>query len=385
MKIIQIGAYPLNENLIKGGIEASVFGLSHAQAKLGCEVTVITMPSRDIKANIVTSEETKKPKVFFLSSRYRYTILNVFYLKKILNIITKEINHDVVHIHGTSLLALLLLSVLRLKRFNVVTTIHGIVSIEHWKLLKRSFSIVNLTKFLIFSMIEILQVNISNKIIVDTEYVSDILQKITYRQILVISQGIDNSFYQISDNFIKNSIISIGVISPRKGYEYSIQALSKIKKDFPDLKYNIVGILKQDNKLYYEKLKKIIKEEGMDSQISLWTDIPFFDLQRLLGKAELFILHSAEESQGIAFCEAMAVKKPIVATKVGGVPFVVKNGENGFLSEYGDVNAFANNIRSILSDTTLREEMSNKSFELSRLYNWENISKKTIMTVYQAL
>ena len=379
MKIIQIGDYPQDENLIKGGVQASVFGLSRALSRSGNQVTAIAMPSRDIKNSRI--ETSKNLTIHFIKNRFKYHILNIFYLGKIVGIIKKE-SPDVVHIHGTSLLGLFLLSILRLKCVNTVITIHGIVTIEFWKTLKKSFSLTILIKLITFFLIEFLLINISKKIIADTQYVSDTLKKFCFREITIIPQGIDASFYQIPDNFVKNNIISIGVISPRKGYEYSIQAISRIKQNYPDLKYTIVGILKEENRLYYEKLNELVKKEKLDYQIQIHTDILFKDLQKLLEKAELFILHSAEESQGIVFCEAMAAKKPIVGTNIGGIPYVVKNQENGLLSPYGNVESFSNHINLILSDSELRKRMSEKSVVFSQQYNWSNIAKKIISTSY---
>jgi glycosyltransferase involved in cell wall biosynthesis len=95
----------------------------------------------------------------------------------------------------------------------------------------------------------------------------------------------------------------------------------------------------------------------------------------------LFVLHSAEESQGIVFCEAMAVGKPIIATNVGGIPFVVDNNITGLLSGYGDITSFAQNILSILDDSSKRKFMSENCRINSRPYDWDLITSK-IITLY---
>jgi glycogen synthase len=82
------------------------------------------------------------------------------------------------------------------------------------------------------------------------------------------------------------------------------------------------------------------------------------------------------------FCEAMACGKPIVATNVGGVPFVVKSGVNGLLSAFGDVDAFALNINTILKDKMLRNKISEVNKNEAGRYNWREITS-SIFAIYK--
>lgn len=380
MKIIQIGDYPQDRNLIKGGVQASIFGLTQSLIKQGNDVTVISMPTRDIKEDIVQKDGNLT--TYFFGNKYKYQLLGIFYLNTILALI-KRLKADAIHIHATSLLALFLVAALRLKGENVVITVHGIVSVEFWHKLKRGKNITGIIKLIVYFPVEFLYINLSKKIIVDTQYVANTLKRLTFRKIHVIPQGIDETFYHIPDNYIKDNIISIGVIAPRKGYEHSIRAIAKLSDRFPKLRYNIIGILKDENKPYFEELNKVIEKENIRENVTFYTNILFEDLKSQLEKAELFILHSAEESQGIVFCEAMAAGKPIVATNIGGIPFVVKDKVNGFLSGFGDTTSFARHIESLLSDPNLRKQMSEASRKLSQSYNWDHIASEITSSLYR--
>ena len=89
-------------------------------------------------------------------------------------------------------------------------------------------------------------------------------------------------------------------------------------------------------------------------------------------------MHSQEESQGIVFAEAMAVGLPVVATKVGGVPYVVKNNTTGLLSEYGDVTSFANNIITLLDDRDVYDAFESAAKKEALNYTWQNIAKQVV-------
>ncbi len=77
----------------------------------------------------------------------------------------------------------------------------------------------------------------------------------------------------------------------------------------------------------------------------------------MLRGADLFLLPSATESFGLAALEAMACAVPVVASAAGGIPEVVKDGENGFLAPPGDVPGMSERALRILNDSALRERM----------------------------
>jgi len=82
-----------------------------------------------------------------------------------------------------------------------------------------------------------------------------------------------------------------------------------------------------------------------------------------LSAADVLLLPSEQESFGLAALEAMACEVPVIASRVGGIPEVVTDGETGFLSEMGDVEKMAEDAARLLSDTTLRREMGKRARE----------------------
>jgi N-acetyl-alpha-D-glucosaminyl L-malate synthase BshA len=81
------------------------------------------------------------------------------------------------------------------------------------------------------------------------------------------------------------------------------------------------------------------------------------DMERLLSVSDLLLLPSELESFGLVALEAMASEVPVIATRVGGVPEVVEDGEDGYLFEVGDVEGMAEAGLSLLSNPAHRAEM----------------------------
>ncbi len=82
-----------------------------------------------------------------------------------------------------------------------------------------------------------------------------------------------------------------------------------------------------------------------------------------LSAGDVLLLPSEQESFGLAALEAMACEVPVIASRVGGLPEVVTDGETGFLSAVGDVDKMATDAAKLLADETLRREMGQRARE----------------------
>jgi N-acetyl-alpha-D-glucosaminyl L-malate synthase BshA len=102
--------------------------------------------------------------------------------------------------------------------------------------------------------------------------------------------------------------------------------------------------------------------EALVKSLGLQNDVRFYgemdDPADLYRSSDVFLLPSESESFGLAALEAMACGVPVVASDVGGIPDVVKDGETGFLAPVGDVIAMAEAARRLLTDRPLHQTMS---------------------------
>ena len=75
--------------------------------------------------------------------------------------------------------------------------------------------------------------------------------------------------------------------------------------------------------------------------------------------------------------EGMAAGLPIIATPVNGIPYEMKEPDNGFLVDYGDIKTMAKKVNELLENKKLREKIGKANIKRSKEYRWDTIAEKT--------
>jgi N-acetyl-alpha-D-glucosaminyl L-malate synthase BshA len=104
---------------------------------------------------------------------------------------------------------------------------------------------------------------------------------------------------------------------------------------------------------------------GVSDSVEFVGKQPQSQIRDYLSVADLFLLPSLSESFGLSALEAMACEVPVIATRVGGVPEVVEEGESGYLFEVGDVEGMAEAALQVLSDDRERERLGRRGHEIA--------------------
>ena len=378
MNIVQFGPYPLDSNCIRGGVESSVYGLAKALSEYH-EIDVFDIPRINGKD---TGERVGNIQIHRYLNPGTHNQDAVQRVDEILRDII-ALHPDIVHVHGTGEISAIVYRALKDYGIKVLLTIHGLLHVEKKNQLRKKLSLKHLYQYYHQSRIEFEAITNADTAIVDTEYVAIQLRdlfkqkKITkLPQMHIIPQGINAEYLTLDNQCSALTILSVGAISERKGHLYLIKAFEIICAKHPQAKLCIAGTL-ADNR-YYQLLQDYISKSPYEKQIELKVNLPQEEIFKLYQQSTLFALHSQEESQGIVFAEAMAVGLPIVATKVGGVPYVVKNNTTGLLSEYGDVTSFANNIITLLDDRDVYDVFASAAKHEALNYTWQNIAKQVV-------
>lgn len=151
-------------------------------------------------------------------------------------------------------------------------------------------------------------------------------------------------------------IVTAGRLVPVKGHAYLIDALVRIVREVPNIRLVFLG----DGELRKELLGQVkaLELENHVLFLGMREDVP-----EIISCGDLFVLPSINEGFGVVLLEAMAMKCPIVATNVGGVPEVVLDGVTGILVPPKEPLQLAMGIIGLLKDTSLAIRMAEGGYQ----------------------
>lgn len=160
----------------------------------------------------------------------------------------------------------------------------------------------------------------------------------------------------------------VGRLIPKKGLTYLFSAAKRIQDKHSNIVLLVIGDGPQR-----QELEAMARDFGLETIFTGWQSdvLPYYALM------DMFVLPSFFEGLPNVVLEAMAMRKAIIATTVGGNPDLVLNRQNGFLVPPGDVEALKIGIETLASDTDLRLKMGRESRAIAkRSFDWNIIVPK---------
>ncbi len=164
-------------------------------------------------------------------------------------------------------------------------------------------------------------------------------------------------------------VVSTGRIVKDKGFEVLLQVIEKAVS-LQNVKYLIVG-----EGSYRLEMEEQIKRKGLSGNV-IFTGYRK-DIMYLLSGCDIFMICTFHETLCNSVIEASDAGLPVVATRTGGIPEIVKDGVTGYLIESNDVNGFKNRLENLVVNRELRLKMGQAGKELiGELFSEEVIAEK---------
>lgn len=226
--------------------------------------------------------------------------------------------------------------------------------------------------------------------------VSDAIREITSPDIAdksvlkTVHSGIDISRF---DNLNKNSKVlrsdynlsadtkligNVAAIAPHKDYYTFVDTVEILAKKKLNYHFLIIGT---------GPLEKVIKNYVSSKKLEAWITFTGFraDIPKILPELDAFLITSETEGLGTSVIDAFACRVPVVATKAGGIPELVKHNETGLLAEVKDASTLAENIETLFSGVVDIEEMVKNQQILLKQFTRESTAEKTLKEYYSIL
>lgn len=165
-----------------------------------------------------------------------------------------------------------------------------------------------------------------------------------------IANGIDLSRFEYRGPHVNGPIVTVSRLSAEKGVETLVKAAALVVRERPSIRFEIAG-----NGPCYPTLRQLVSDLNLSEHVGILGEVR--DVSALLGRAGAFVLPSRTEGMSLTLLEAMATGLPVVATRVGGNPEVVEEGETGLLVPAESPRELAAAILRLQKDATLGSRM----------------------------
>lgn len=174
-------------------------------------------------------------------------------------------------------------------------------------------------------------------------------------------------------------MITVARLVPHKGQDMGIEALARLRGEFPDLHYVLVGTGQDES-----RLKALAAERGVSDRVIFAGALSDDELSEAYATSTVYVGFSRldrginVEGFGIAFVEASASGVPVVAGDSGGVRSAVRDGETGWVVAPTDIPAMVDRIAPFLRSRELRDKFGRAGrHAVESHYNWDRVGRET--------
>ncbi len=178
-----------------------------------------------------------------------------------------------------------------------------------------------------------------------------------------IDNPIAERFFDIARAEDKATIFSAAVVTPRKNTLALVDAVAELAANGIDCSLRLAGSLEDGG--YVQQVRERIRRHGLEDRAILLGRIDTEQVRRELAVASVFALVSLEENSPMGIEEAMAAGVPVVTSNRCGMPYMVRDGESGFLVDPHDPHDIARRLRQLLENGELRRSMGAKGREIA--------------------
>ncbi|RKZ27900.1 hypothetical protein DRQ26_02250 [bacterium] len=229
----------------------------------------------------------------------------------------------------------------------------------------------------------------ADEVIALTSYGAEQARSVYDRSIKIVPYG--NKFpekiptIRFPDEDRPRRILFTGRLVERKGVKYLIQAMPKILSRI-DAELTVVGFGS-----ILDDLKNLARDIGVGEKVHFTGLVPADEKERHYRDCDVFVLpacfdrHGDTEGQGVVLLEALSYGKPVIASAVGGIVDIVKDGHSGLLVPEKDPDALAEAIIRVLTDKELYIKLAKDGYEYAIQKFSPSVVEKAIVDVYEAL
>lgn len=353
MKVAIVTAFPADPAFPRGGVESVSVNLVDALSEF-----------EDFDLHVVTTDRARKTAIEYPWKRVTVHRLPQRHGRVLVDAVgpgrwqmqefLRRLQPDVVHAHDVYGLMVKGMPVPR------VHTIHGFISGDT-RVSGERFARI---RSRVWRRIETAGWSDQRHIISISPYVRERLTGLAGPVIHDIENPIAPSFFDVKRSERDPTVFSAAVVSPRKNTLALVDAVAEVARAGLDVRLRLAGASVDAS--YADRVKARIEEQGLGARTTWLGAIGADDVRRELASASVFALVSLEENAPLGIEEAMAAGVPVVTSNRCGMPYMIRNGETGYLVDPHDPREIARRIAQVLGSDHLRRRMGEAARDAAR-------------------
>jgi len=365
MKIAIATDFPIDPNQPSGGVQAVSVTLVRALAAL--DDLCVDVVTRDADRTQIEIQDWRGARIHRLPRGKRHTLTDaVTHGRRQLHEYLPSLSPDVIHAHDTYGLMVKGLDIPR------VFTIHGFIHADTLLAGRRLAWI----RSKLWKWIETGGWAEQPHIISISPYVRERLSGVAGGVIHDIDNPISEVFFDVPRAERKGTIFCAAVICRRKNQIALVEALAHLRKQGVDAELRLAGPISEP--AYGRRMHEHIDALNLGEHVKLLGAIGSDQVRAELAAAGAFALVSYEEGSPMGIEEAMAVGVPVVTSNRCGMPYMVRDGETGYLVDPDDPADIAARMAELMNNDARRADMSAYAREIARdRFHPEAVARRT--------
>lgn len=381
--------------LSSGGMSVYLYNLSNSLAELGVAVDIYTRSHKENDEKILTIHKNVRVIHLWAVSSNHTVEIKKFGEKMLKFMKGNSLTYDVIHAHYYYS-GLVAMSILNALNAPFVQTFHTLGE------LKEQYTGDSQTRR---KNTERVITQKADAIIASTPLEKDDLigfYQVNKNKLHIISPGVNHRLFRPYNREFsrqklllplqKKIILFVGRIDPIKGLQLLIESISYLSDQYPTFqnRYRVLLIGGDIGSLVFwhhpevKKIKELIARKKIECCVKFLGSRPHSILPYYYSASDVTVLPSLYESFGLVVLEAMATGACVLASRVGGLGYLVRNGYNGKLFESGDMKDLSKNLWLLLQNPQECQRLSRNALYSSQQYCWSKQAQK-ILHVYTIL
>lgn len=373
LNVLILGPYPDDPDKIVGGVMAVNWALANTLARhhqINKVTIVVFNRGRHDQALIRLGDklEVRHLAVPFLSGD---VIIRSWQCVAAVRRILTEVQPDVVHGQGIDRQG----EVATQLGLPSVVTVHGLVHIEA-RLAAKSLS--DKIKVLLFDAMVRRSLRKANVTISISDYDARSLEGLVGGERISIPNPIAPEFFMPAPDLPAVSrVLFAGVMRPRKNVLGLVNAFAELRRGMPAARLVIAGPMPEPT--YTQQVRDRVQELALGDAVEFLGHVSNEQLLTAVRETSALALFSYEETSPTIIAQALAVGRPVVASRIGGIPEMVVEGETGYMVAPGDEHALAARLADVLCSPNHAREMGQRGRALAfQRYEPSAVAEQTV-------